>query len=233
MGSDGRIQDGDTLLFFNYRSDRMREINQALGVEPIPFETDKIPHDIVRFLHLNLKAITTMTQYKADFPFNVIFPPQVMTNVLAEWLSKNNVRQSHQAETEKFAHVTFFFNGGIEAKYPLEDRELISSPKVATYDLQPQMSAIEVGQKVAETVLDGEYPFVMCNFAPPDMVGHTGVYEAAIKGVEATDAAIGLIFEACQKTGTILFVTADHGNAEKMFGENDQPHTAHTTNPGI
>lgn len=114
----------------------------------------------------------------------------------------------------------------------MEDRELIQSPKVATYDLEPQMSAIQVGQKVAETILGGEYPFVMCNFAPPDMVGHTGVYDAAVKGVEATDTAIGLIFEACQKTGTTLFVTADHGNAEKMFGDNGQPHTAHTTNPG-
>ncbi len=163
LGTEGRIQDGDTLLFFNFRSDRMREINQALGLAPPPFETEKIPKNI---------SITTMTQYKAEFPFSVIFPPQVMTNVLAEWISKQGLSQSHQAETEKFAHVTFFFNGGVEAQYPLEDRALIPSPKVATYDLKPEMSALEVGQSVAETVLKDHYPFVMCNFAPPDMVGH-------------------------------------------------------------
>jgi 2,3-bisphosphoglycerate-independent phosphoglycerate mutase len=139
VNKEGTVHDDDTLVFFNFRSDRMREINQALGIAPLPFETDVVPKNIQLF---------TMTQYKGDFPFKVIFPPQTMDNVLAEWLGKQNVPQSHIAETEKYAHVTFFFNGGTEKSYPLEDRELIASPKVATYDLLPQMSAIEVAQKV-------------------------------------------------------------------------------------
>ncbi|KAL2914032.1 hypothetical protein HK105_206477 [Polyrhizophydium stewartii] len=223
--AEGRVRDGDTLIFFNYRSDRMREICQAFGVAPLPFsalsEGVVPPRDI---------AITTMTQFKADFPFPTIFPPQTMDNVLAEWLSKKGVTQCHVAETEKYAHVTFFFNGGTEAQYDGEHRELIASPKVATYDLKPEMSAIEVAEKVAEVLTTQDFGFVMCNFAPPDMVGHTGVYEKAIKGVEATDAGIGIIHAACEKAGYTLFVTADHGNAEKMYGDNGQPHTAHTTN---
>lgn len=173
-----------------------------------------------------------MTQYKGDFPFPVIFGPQTMDNVIGEWLDKNSIKQCHVAETEKYAHVTFFFNGGTEKQYQLEHRDMIPSPKVATYDLKPEMSAIEVGQKVAEQVETGEFPFVMCNFAPPDMVGHTGKYEEALLGVEATDQAIGLIYEACKRAGYVLFITSDHGNAEKMMAENGDPHTAHTTAPG-
>lgn len=135
----GRVEDGDTLVFFNYRSDRMREINQALGIAPLPFETSKVPKDI---------SITTMTQYKGDFPFPVIFPAQTMTNCLGEWLDQKGVAQCHVAETEKYAHVTFFFNGGTETQYKLEHRDLIASPKVATYDMKPEMSSLEVGQKV-------------------------------------------------------------------------------------
>ncbi|KAI8923757.1 metalloenzyme [Entophlyctis helioformis] len=221
VGEDSRIGDNDTLIFFNFRSDRMRELSSALGMTPMPFETDKVPANL---------SISTMTQYKADFPFATIFPPQTMDNVLAEWLGKCGIPQNHIAETEKYAHVTFFFNGGSEAQYPLEDRELVPSPKVATYDLKPEMSAIEVAEKVAEVVATQKYPFVMCNFAPPDMVGHTGVYERAIEGVQATDKGIGIIFAACEAAGYTLFITADHGNAEKMFGDNGQPHTAHTTN---
>lgn len=152
-----------------------------------------------------------MTQYKTDYTFPIAFPPQHMGNVLAEWLSKKGLKQSHVAETEKYAHVTFFFNGGVEKQFPGEDRDMIPSPKVATYDLDPKMSAAEVGEKVVERIAEGKYEFVMNNFAPPDMVGHTGVYEAAIKGVEATDRAIGRIYEACKQHGYILFVTADHG----------------------
>ncbi|KAI9597077.1 metalloenzyme [Syncephalis fuscata] len=218
VDESGLVQDGDTLFFFDFRADRMRQITQAFGVPPTPFETT-IPKDL---------DITTFTQYKADYPFHVAFPPQTMDNVLAEWLSKEKY---HNAILQKYAHVTFFFNGGTEAQFDGEERGLIASPKVATYDLKPEMSAKEVGDKVAETVASGKYPFVMCNFAPPDMVGHTGQYDKAILGVEATDAAIGVIFEACQKHGYTLFVTADHGNAEKMIGDNGQPHTAHTTSP--
>ncbi|KAF9939176.1 hypothetical protein BGZ67_009838 [Mortierella alpina] len=219
INEQGLIGDNDTIFCFNYRSDRMREISSVLGIAPAPMEV-KLPKN----LH-----ITTMTQYKGDFPFPVAFPAQSMTNVLAEWLAKKNVRQCHVAETEKYAHVTFFFNGGSEAQFEGEDRDLVPSPKVATYDLQPEMSAAAVGEKVAEEIGTGKYPFIMCNFAPPDMVGHTGVYEAAIKGVEATDAAIGTIYEACVKHGYILFITADHGNAEKMLSDDfSTPHTAHT-----
>lgn len=138
-GVEGSIGDDDTLVAFNFRSDRMREICQALGISPAPFNLKYAPKNI---------EIITMTQYKAGFPFKNIFPPQTMDNVLAEWLGKKNIPQSHIAETEKYAHVTFFFNGGTEASYPLEDRELVASPKVATYDLQPSMSAIEVAEKV-------------------------------------------------------------------------------------
>ncbi|KAF9897791.1 hypothetical protein BX616_004976, partial [Lobosporangium transversale] len=219
VNEEGMIRDDDTIFCFNYRSDRMREISSVLGISPTPMEV-KVPKN----LH-----ITTMTQYKSDFPFPVAFPAQSMTNVLAEWLAKKKVPQCHVAETEKYAHVTFFFNGGTEAQFEAEHRDLIASPKVATYDLKPEMSAAEVGEKVAEEIATGKFPFIMCNFAPPDMVGHTGVYEAAIKGVEATDAAIGAIYEACKKHNYILFITADHGNAEKMLSDDfSTPHTAHT-----
>ncbi|KAL1967588.1 hypothetical protein VTN77DRAFT_3103 [Rasamsonia byssochlamydoides] len=221
-GKENRVQDGDTLFFFNYRSDRVREITQLLGdYDRSPKPDFPYPKDI---------HITTMTQYKTDYPFPVAFPPQHMGNVLAEWLSKKGVKQSHVAETEKYAHVTFFFNGGVEKQFPGEDRDMIPSPKVATYDLDPKMSAAAVGEKVAERIAEGKYEFVMNNFAPPDMVGHTGVYEAAIQGVAATDKAIGHIFEACKKHGYILFVTADHGNAEEMLNEERKPKTSHTTN---
>ncbi|KAJ9061756.1 hypothetical protein DSO57_1017506 [Entomophthora muscae] len=221
VNDDAVIKDDDTLLFFNYRSDRMREITQIFGVDSSPCEV-KIPSGL---------DITTFTQYKADYPFKKAFAPQSMDNVLADWLSQHKVKQCHIAETEKYAHVTFFFNGGVEIQYEGEERDMVASPKVATYDLKPEMSAIEVGQKVAERLRQNTHPFIMCNFAPPDMVGHTGQYEPAMKGVEATDAAIGIIYEACKEMGYTLFVTADHGNAEKMISEHGGPHTAHTTAP--
>ena len=186
-----------------------------------------------------------MTQYKTDYPFSIAFPPQHMGNVLAEWLSKKGLHQCHVAETEKYAHVTFFFNGGVENQFANEDRELIPSPKVATYDQDPKMSAAGVANRLCERIAGGKYEFLMNNFAPPDMVGHTGVYEAAIQGVAATDAAIGQVWESCKEHGYILFVTADHGydgrplkgfkaysprNAEEMLNEHGQPKTSHTTN---
>eukprot|EP00002_Diphylleia_rotans_P019019 TRINITY_DN367_c0_g2_i1.p1 TRINITY_DN367_c0_g2~~TRINITY_DN367_c0_g2_i1.p1 ORF type:complete len:515 (+),score=117.88 TRINITY_DN367_c0_g2_i1:53-1597(+) len=221
-GDKGRIKAGDTLIFIDFRSDRMREIVEVLGVKP-PYDTQglEIPADI---------QVVCMTQYKKDFPLPIIFPKPTMDNVLAEWLSKQNVRQFHTAETEKYAHVTFFFNGGREAAFEGEDRFLVPSPKVATYDLMPEMSAIQVGQVVAETLAKQEYPFVVCNFAPPDMVGHTGKYEAAVRGVETTDKAIAIIYEACMEHDYVLFVTADHGNAEVMIAPDGGNHTAHTTN---
>ena len=172
-----------------------------------------------------------MSRYNAEFPFPVAFPPQQMTNVLAEWLSKEGLSQAHIAETEKYAHVTFFFNGGVEKQFPSEERHLIASPKVATYDLQPPMSAQEVADKVAEVVASKKHEFVMCNFAPPDMVGHTGVFDAAVEAITATDKAVGTVYEACEKAGYVLLITADHGNAEQMINaKTGAPHTAHTTN---
>jgi len=171
-----------------------------------------------------------MTQYKTDYTFPIAFPPQHMGNVLAEWLGKKGVKQCHVAETEKYAHVTFFFNGGVEKQFEGEEREMIPSPRVATYDLEPPMSAQKVADKLSERISDNKFEFLMNNFAPPDMVGHTGVYEAAIKGVAATDAAIGSVYETCKKEGYILFVTADHGNAEEMLNEEGTPKTSHTTN---
>ncbi|XP_031567339.1 2,3-bisphosphoglycerate-independent phosphoglycerate mutase-like [Actinia tenebrosa] len=217
---EGRIQDGDTLCFFDFRADRMRQINEAIGIKP-PFETDVIPK--------NLHHIT-MTEYKKEFPFDVMFPPEVPKNVLAEWLGSKKVPQYHCAETEKYAHVTFFFNGGVEAKFDLEDRKLVPSPKVPTYDLEPPMSSAGVADEVCKAIHEGKHPFVMCNFAPPDMVGHTGKYEAAVVACAATDAAIGRIYEACQKHNFTLMITSDHGNAEQMISEQGGPHTAHTTN---
>ncbi|KAI0931048.1 hypothetical protein AcW1_001457 [Taiwanofungus camphoratus] len=221
-GEEGRIKDGDTLFFFNYRSDRMREIVTVFGLPDKPMEVD-----VPKNLH-----ITTMSRYNAEFPFPIAFPPQAMTNVLAEWLSKQGVKQAHIAETEKYAHVTFFFNGGVEKQFAAEERHMIPSPKVATYDKQPKMSVQSVADKVAEVVKKGEHEFVMCNFAPPDMVGHTGVYDAAVEAISHTDAAVGTVYKACQEAGYILLITADHGNAEQMINpETGAPHTAHTTNP--
>lgn len=153
-----------------------------------------------------------------------------MDDVLSESLSKQGVKQCHIAETEKYAHVTFFFNGGVEKQFDGEDREMIPSPKVATYDLEPPMSAQKVADKMAERIADNKYEFLMLNFAPPDMVGHTGVYEAAIEAVTATDKAIKTVYDACKKHGYILMVTSDHGNAEEMKQEGGKPKTSHTCN---
>jgi len=220
VNPQGVIQDDDTLVFIDFRSDRMREIVQCVGLKPA-FETD---------IHRKNLGISIMTQYNAKWQFPIIFPAQSMDNVLAEWISKQGLSQFHIAETEKYAHVTFFFNGGREAAFANEERQMVPSPKVATYDLQPYMSAAQVGVGMADAIATGKYPFLMCNFAPPDMVGHTGVYDAAVTACEATDAAIGVILEACQKHGYVLVITADHGNAEEMLDENGKPKTSHTTN---
>ncbi|TFK35833.1 cofactor-independent phosphoglycerate mutase [Crucibulum laeve] len=221
-GEDGRIKDKDTLFFFNYRSDRMREIASVFGLPDKPMEVD-VPKDL---------NITTMSRYNAEFPFPVAFPPQAMTNVLAEWLGKQGVKQAHVAETEKYAHVTFFFNGGVEKQFEGEERYMVPSPKVATYDKDPKMNAHGVAEKVAELLKKGEDEFIMCNFAPPDMVGHTGVYDAAVTAISETDKAVATVYKAAQEAGYILLITADHGNAEQMKDpETGNPHTAHTTNP--
>lgn len=217
---DGRIQNGDTLLFANFRADRARQIAEAFGIAP-HFKPAFIPH--------NLKVFT-MTQYKKEYPFTCLYPPTVPKNVLAEWLSSQGKSQMHCAETEKYAHVTFFFNGGQEKAFPEESRVLVPSPKVATYDLKPEMSCHEVALEMVKAIESNKFHFVMCNFAPPDMVGHTGNYEAAVKACEATDAAIGLVRDACTKNNYVLLVTADHGNAEVMKTPDNKPVTKHTTN---
>jgi len=220
VDAKGLIEDGDSVVFINYRSDRMREIVQAVGIKP-PFETE---------LHRKDLMVVQMTQYDSKYKLPILFPPQDNKNVLAEWISKQGKKQFHTAETEKYAHVTFFFNGGTEEAFPNEDRKLIASPKVATYDLKPEMSVSEVGESVVSAIDSGKYDFVMCNLAPPDMVGHTGVYDKTVIAVEATDKVIGKIWAQCQKAGYVLVVTADHGNAEEMFESDGSPKTAHTTN---
>jgi len=205
----------------------VRQLTQLLG------DVDRSPRP--DFAYPKHTTLVTMTQYKADYPFDIAFQPQKMDNVLAEWLGKQKVEQVHVAETEKYAHVTFFFNGGVEKVFPLETRDekqdLVPSNKsVATYDKAPEMSAAGVATQVCKRLAEQKFPFVMNNFAPPDMVGHTGVYEAAIVGVATTDKAIGQIAEAAKKEGYILFITSDHGNAEEMKFPDGKPKTSHTTN---
>ncbi|GAB7344753.1 hypothetical protein MBLNU457_3223t1 [Dothideomycetes sp. NU457] len=221
-GDKRRVKDNDTLFFFNYRSDRVREITQLMG------DQDRSPKP--DFPYPKNMHITTMTRYKTDFTFPIAFAPQVMSNVLAEWLSKQGVRQCHVAETEKYAHVTFFFNGGQEVQFENEERELIPSPKVATYDKEPKMSAMAVADKLCERIKEGKFEFLMNNFAPPDMVGHTGVYDAAVIACGETDKAIGKVYEQCKESGYTLFITSDHGNAEEMLNEKNTPKTSHTMN---
>lgn len=214
---NGIIGTNDTVIFFNFRSDRMRQLVQL-------FLDDSKDEG---------RTLISMTRYKSDFPLKVLSPPQTMINTLSEWISENGLKQFHCAETEKYAHVTFFFNGGREEAFTGEDRKLIESPKVATYDLKPEMSCIQVANEMSNAIRDSKrngYSFVMCNLAPPDMVGHTGKLEETIKAVKATDNAIGLIWEACKEEGWILMITSDHGNAEVMIREG-KAHTAHTTSP--
>jgi 2,3-bisphosphoglycerate-independent phosphoglycerate mutase len=221
-GKKSRVQEGDTIFTFNYRSDRMRELALLLGdFDRSPLPDFPFPKDL---------SLTTMTKYNPEFTFPVASPPQHMGNVLAETLAKQGVKQAHIAETEKYAHVTFFFNGGVEKQFENEIRDMIPSPKVATYDKQPEMSAQGVADKVVSRVGEDKFEFIMNNFAPPDMVGHTGVYEAAVKAITATDKAIGDIYEACKKHNYVLFITSDHGNAEEMKDEEGKPKTSHTTN---
>lgn len=217
---DGLLKDNDTLLFFNFRADRMRQITETFGI--------KLNMEVKT--KLNNLELFTMNQYKKEFPFKMLYPPIKPTNVLAEAIAKAKVGQFHCAETEKYAHVTFFFNGGQEAEFEGEVRKMVQSPKVATYDLDPEMNAAGVADEMCKAIGEGKFQFVMCNFAPPDMVGHTGKYEPTRIAVEATDKAIGRIAESCEKYGYVLLITSDHGNAEKMIDEKGGPVTSHTTN---
>ena len=219
----GLIKDNDSVIFFNFRADRAREITRTL-TEPNFNEFTRPTFPKVLF--------TTLTQYDEKFILPVAFKPITMKNILGEILSKNNIRQLRIAETEKYAHVTYFFNGGQEKPFPREDRKLIPSPKVATYDLQPEMSAPEVTHQVLKDVAEGGHQVIIMNYANCDMVGHTGVLEAAIKAVETVDEGVGRITEAVLKNNGVVIITADHGNAEEMIdhAHNNQPHTYHTTN---
>jgi len=219
----GRIEDGDALLFFNFRADRMRQIVIALKDEHFtPFE--RAAHPKAR--------IVTMNRYHEKFDLPVVFPPQQIRNNLGEVLSREGLKQFRIAETEKYAHVTFFFNGGSDTQFPGEERLLVPSPKIATYDLKPEMSVFEVADKVVEAVESKKYDVIIMNIANPDMVGHTGVMDATLEAVRDTDVAVGRILDAVEKIDGVALITADHGNAELMFDEKTgQPHTAHTTNP--
>jgi 2,3-bisphosphoglycerate-independent phosphoglycerate mutase len=216
------VQDGDTLLFFNFRADRMRQIVRAFTtdeIEGLPVERD------VKDL-----TILTMMQYEDDLDTDVLFPPQNVVNPLAQVLSTAGLKQFHIAETEKYAHVTYFFNGGAETQFEGEDRAMIPSPKVETYDLKPEMSAREVADETIVRIKTGKYDFILINFANPDMVGHSGILEAAIKAVEVVDVCAGDIVEAVQELGGTVLMTADHGNSELMSDfVTGQPHTYHTT----
>ena len=223
-GTDGTIKENDAVVFFNFRPDRAREITRTL-VDP----------DFSGFDRKNgffPLTYVCMTQYDATMPnVQVAFKPQVLTNTLGEYLSNNGLTQLRIAETEKYAHVTFFFNGGVEKEYPGEDRALIHSPKVATYDLQPEMSAYLVTDELLSRLDSGKYDVVILNFANCDMVGHTGVFDAAVKAVEAVDECAGKVIEKALSMGGTVLLTADHGNADKMYEADGSPFTAHTTNP--
>ena len=222
-GEESRIKDNDSIIFFNYRPDRAREISKAINFADFDgFDRKKVLKNI---------CYVTMTPYDETFDFPVAYGKEKMVNILGDVLEANGVKQYRTAETEKYAHVTFFFNGGIEEPQPNETRVLVASPKVATYDLQPEMSACEVCDNVLKAVEDEQYGFILVNFANPDMVGHTGVVEAATKACQKVDACVGKIAEACKKYGVTMLLTADHGNAEVMVDENTgKPQTAHTSN---
>ncbi|HZO30712.1 MAG TPA: 2,3-bisphosphoglycerate-independent phosphoglycerate mutase, partial [Chloroflexota bacterium] len=218
---EGTIKSGDAVIFFNFRADRARQITRAF-VDPRfdEFERPK-PRPELHFV--------TFVEYEGGLPVTAVaFPATLVETPLAKVVSDAGLRQLHVAETEKYAHVTYFLNGGHEEAFPREDRKLVPSPKVATYDLEPEMSADGVADETVKGIEDG-YSFVALNFANPDMVGHTGVLDAAVKAVETVDAAIGRIAEATRKAGGVLVVTADHGNAEEMVDEQGRPKTAHTT----
>jgi 2,3-bisphosphoglycerate-independent phosphoglycerate mutase len=213
---DGRPRldpDRDTAIFFNFRPDRARQLSEKLG---------KLGVDL-----------TTMTRYRGDFDFPVAFPEHVVENVLAEVLAAHGIRQLHSAETEKYAHITYFLDGGRELPFAGEDRILVDSPRdVPSYDHKPEMSAPEVAERIVEAIESDGYGFLVVNFANPDMVGHTGVIPAVVQAVETTDTCLGRVVGAVEKAGGVSLVIADHGNAETLLQEDGtSPHTAHTTNP--
>ncbi len=220
-----RIEDGDVVLFMNFRSDRARQITR-------PFIEDDFD-GFKRAARPKLGRFVSLTEYQSEFHVPVAFPPERLRNVLGAYLASLGKHQLRIAETEKYAHVTFFFNGGAETPFEGEDRILVPSPTdVATYNLKPQMSALKVAEKVIEAIKGGSYDVIICNFANADMVGHTGDFNATVLAIETLDQCLGLITPLLRETGGELLITADHGNAEQMYDpETRQPQTAHTTNP--
>ncbi|PJK09801.1 phosphoglycerate mutase (2,3-diphosphoglycerate-independent) [Lysobacteraceae bacterium NML120232] len=223
IGQGAKFADGDTAVFINFRADRARQLAAAF-VQP--------DFDGFAARRPQLAEFVCLTEYDASLPAPLAFPPENLVNTLGEVMQAHGKTQLRIAETEKYAHVTFFFSGGREALYAGESRELIPSPQVATYDLQPEMSCPELTEKLTAAIESGQYDLIVCNIANPDMVGHTGVMAAAIKAAEAVDSAIGAVVAAVQKVGGDLLITADHGNLEMMRDpETGQPHTAHTVGP--
>jgi 2,3-bisphosphoglycerate-independent phosphoglycerate mutase len=222
IGRPVGVHAGDSIIFINFRADRARELTMAFVSEPFDgFDRQKI----------ELAEFVSMTQYKDGLPVSVAFPPVSLPHLLGAELARNGLYQLRIAETEKYAHVTFFFNGGEESPFEREDRILIPSPDVATYDLQPEMSAPELTRRLVDAIRSDQYDVIVCNVANPDMVGHTGSLPAAIKAVEAVDACLARITAAIDEVGGEMLITADHGNVEQMLDESSgQRHTAHTTN---
>lgn len=218
-----KMEDGDIVVFMNYRSDRARQITR-------PFIEDDFD-GFVREARPKLGRFVSLTEYKSDFDVQVAYPAERLKNVFGEYLSRLGLRQLRLAETEKYAHVTFFFNGGVEEPFEGEDRILVKSPMVATYDMQPEMNSVKVTDHLVEAIESGTYDVIICNYANPDMVGHSGKFDAAVKAIEAVDRALGRVLQAVQSSGGEMLITADHGNAEQMLDEKTgQPHTAHTSN---
>jgi 2,3-bisphosphoglycerate-independent phosphoglycerate mutase len=224
LGSDVDVRDSDAVVFVNFRADRMRQLVTAMSTDDFDeFDRGATPSNL---------AIVTMTQYEVGLPVEIAFPPEDVENPLAKVISDAGLRQYHLAETEKYAHVTYFINGGREEPFPGEDREMIPSPDVATYDLKPEMSANDVTSAAVDAIQSGQYQFVVINYANGDMVGHTGDFNAAVRAVESVDAGLGRVVDATLASSGAVIVTADHGNAEEMLipGTSDV-WTAHTLNP--
>ncbi|MCQ2243147.1 MAG: 2,3-bisphosphoglycerate-independent phosphoglycerate mutase [Bacteroidaceae bacterium] len=220
---NGKIEEGDVVIFFNYRNDRAKELTQVLS------QTDMEEQGMKTIPNIQYYC---MTPYDASFTgVHILFPKENVENTLGEYLSKNGIKQLHTAETEKYAHVTFFFNGGRETPYEGEDRILVASPKVATYDLKPEMSAYEVKEKLCAALKTEQYQFVVVNFANGDMVGHTGIYNAIAKAVTAVDNCVRDVIETAKAAGYEAIIIADHGNADNAINPDGTPNTAHSLNP--
>ena len=224
IGEPVNINDGEVVINMNFRSDRARQITRPfIELDFDGFTRDTLPR---------LGRYATLTEYNREFDIPVAFPPERLNNVFGEYISKLGLRQLRLAETEKYAHVTFFYNGGLEVPFEGEDRILVPSPQVATYDLMPEMSAHQVTDDLVDAIDSGNYDIIICNYANGDMVGHTGNFDAAVSAIETLDQCLGRVKQAIHRTDSELLITADHGNAEQMMDPDiDQPYTAHTTNP--